>query len=298
MRTRVRTYLSTVLTVLLALLIPLSAVASWADLEIGDEDRFVAAMAPLATEPAVQKAVADRITDEVMTQIDVGPIQEGVRGLLREAVLSFATTEAFQNAWNTATRAAHAAVVQVLTSGRGNAVTIDLAPITERVKRQLMDDSVPYAGRIPVRRDEIIVLEANGLGVWRDVAQGLRAAGIWPAVATLALTGLAMLLAVRRRRALSGIGLAYAAGGALLAVTVAVARGTVLQDLPNDGDRSAAAAMYDALTASLRTTAWTVVAAGLVLAVAAWLTGRPRRPPPTPARRTPVPAGAGTPGRP
>ena len=298
MRTRVRTCLFTVLTVLLTVLVPLSAVAAWADLEIGDGDRFVAAMAPLATEPAVQEAVASRITDEVMTQIDVGPIQEGVRALLHEAVLSFATTEAFQNAWDTATRAAHTAVVQVLTSGGGNAVTIDLAPITERVKRQLMDDSVPYAWRIPVRRDEIIVLEANGLGVWRDVAQGLRAAGIRPAVGTAALTGLALLLAVRRRRALSGIGLAYAGGGALLAVTVSVARGTVLQDLPDNGDRSAAAAMYDALTASLRTTAWSVVAAGLVLAVAAWLTRRRRRPPPTPPRRTPVPAGAGTPERP
>jgi hypothetical protein len=53
-----------------------------------------------------------------------------------------------------------------------------------------------------------------------------------------------------------------------------VARRTLLQALPDNGDRSAAGVVYDALTGSLRTTAWCLLAAGLVLAAAAWLTGR------------------------
>ncbi|MFJ9212518.1 hypothetical protein [Streptomyces sp. NPDC102264] len=275
-----RTYLSTALIVLLTVLAPLSAVAAWVDLEVGDTDRFVSTMAPLASDPDVQNAVADRITDEVLAEIDVGPLlKDGVRGLLHDAVLSFETTNAFKNAWNTATRAAHATAEQALTSGGGNAVTIDLAPITARVKKQLTDDSVPYANRIPVRHTQIIVLEANGLGIWRDVTQGLRAAGIWPAVGTLVLTGAAVLLAVHRRRALIGAGLAYAAGAALLFLCVAVARGSILQDLPDTGDRSAAAAIFDALTSSLRTAGWCVLAGGLALALGAWLSGRlPRAP--------------------
>ncbi|MFE2744366.1 hypothetical protein ACFXKX_08365 [Streptomyces scopuliridis] len=278
-----RTYLSTALIVLLTVLAPLSAVAAWVDLEIGDTDRFVSTMAPLASDPDVQNAVADRITDEVLTEVDVGPLlQEGVRGLLHDAVLSFETTNAFKNAWKTATRAAHATAEQALTSGGGNAVTIDLAPITARVKKQLTDDSVPYANRIPVRHTQIIVLEANGLGIWRDVTQGLRAVGIWPAVGTLALTGAAVLLAVRRRPALIGAGLAYAAGAALLFLGIAVARGSILQDLPDNGDRSAAAAIFDALTASLRTAGWCVLGGGLALALGAWLSGRLAR-----ARHTP-----------
>ncbi|PVE14173.1 hypothetical protein [Streptomyces scopuliridis] len=278
-----RTYLSTALIVLLTVLAPLSAVAAWVDLEIGDTDRFVSTMAPLASDPDVQNAVADRITDEVLTEVDVGPLlQNGVRGLLHDAVLSFETTNAFKNAWKTATRAAHATAEHALTSGGGNAVTIDLAPITARVKKQLTDDSVPYANRIPVRHTQIIVLEANGLGIWRDVTQGLRAAGIWPAVGTLALTCAAALLAVRRRRALIGAGIAYAAGAALLFLVVAVARGSILQDLPDNGDRSAAAAIFDALTASLRTAGWCVLGGGVALALGAWLSGRLPR-----ARHTP-----------
>ncbi|MFE4825978.1 hypothetical protein [Streptomyces sp. NPDC056672] len=295
-----RSYLSTALIVLLAVLTPLSAIAAWADLEIGDTGRFVSTMAPLASDPAVQGAVADRVTDQVMTQIDVGPLQSGVRELLHEAVLSFSTTEAFKNAWTTAARAAHTTAQQVLASGGGDAVSIDLAPVTQQVKRQLMADRVPYADRIPVRHSEITVLKANGLGVWRDVARGLKAAGVRPAVATVVLAAAALLLSVRRRRhrALTGVGLAFAAGAVVLGVVVAVARTTSLGNLPDNGDRSAAAAIYDALTASLRTAAWWILAAGLALAAIGWLMGRRRRAPPVPPGRTPVPVGAGTPDRP
>ncbi|WP_046506273.1 hypothetical protein [Streptomyces odonnellii] len=274
-----RSYLSTALIVLLTVLTPLSAIAAWADLEIGDTGRFVSTIAPLASDPAVQGAVADRVTDQVMTQIDVGPLQSGARELLHEAVLSFATTEAFKNAWATAARAAHTTAQQVLASGGGDAVTIDLAPVTQQVKRQLMADRVPYADRIPVRHSEITVLKADGLGVWRDVARGLKAAGVRPAFATGVLAVAALLIAVRRRRALIETGLAFAAGAVALAVAVAVARATSLGNLPDNGDRSAAAAIYDALTASLLTTAWWVLGAGLGLAAVAWLTGRHRHAP-------------------
>ncbi|AXG82605.1 hypothetical protein DVK44_14970 [Streptomyces paludis] len=291
--------------VLLALLVPVSAIAAWSDLEVGDTGRFISTVAPLDSDPHVRQAVADRITDEVMTQVRVGPLHQSVRSLLHEAVLSFATTEAFKNAWRTAARAVHSAAAEVLSGDHSNGkntpgghrkngqndrtVTIDLAPIAEQVKRQLVTDHVPFANRIPVRHTEITVLESNGLGVWRVVAQGLRTAGIWPAVGTVVLAAVALLLAADRRRALIRVGAAFTAGAALLVIAVAVARGSVLADLPNNGDRSAARALYDALTVSLRTAAWSVLAAGPALALGAWLTGRrraPRHPAPPPSAPT------------
>ncbi|MFE3828856.1 hypothetical protein [Streptomyces sp. NPDC059092] len=284
MRTNHRNSLSLALILLLTVLTPLSAVAAWSDLEVGDTHRFVATTAPLSSDPAVRTALADRITEQVMSEIDrggldVGPlqgdVQRAMRGLAHDAVLSFTESDAFKNAWRTAVRAAHSTVEQALTSGRGNAVTLDLAPVVRQVKAQLVADGVPFADRIPVRDTRIVVLKANGLGVWRQVAEGLRAAGIWPAVGTALIAAAAVLIAPagRRRRALTGACLAVAAGGALLIVVVAVARGTVLQDLPANGDRSAGAAFYDALTGSLRITGWSLLGAGLLLALAAWLTG-------------------------
>ncbi len=64
----------------------------------------------------------------------------------------------------------------------------------------------------------------------------------------------------------------------------AVCRRLTLDDLPPDIDRAAAGAVYDALTAFLRTTAWVVLVAGLAVALAAWVTGRVRR---TPGSGTP-----------
>ncbi|MFI5758684.1 hypothetical protein [Streptomyces sp. NPDC051569] len=272
-----RTYLSMALIVLLAVLTPLSAIAAWTDLEIGNTDRFVSDLAPLASDPEVRDAVSERITDEVIAHVDVGPLQEGVRGLLREAVRSFTTTDTFKAAWTMASRAAHGAVEQVLDTGDGRPVTIDLAHATQQVKKQLTDDGVPFAARIPVRHTDVVILEPNALGVWREVTQGLRTAGIWPAVGAVAVTALALLVAVRRRRALIGVGVAYAAGAVLLIIAVVVGRTSVLNGLPDDGDRAAAGAVYDALTDSLRATGWSVLVAGVVLAMAAWLAGRPRR---------------------
>jgi hypothetical protein len=283
---------STLLLVLVAALTPLSALAVWVDREVDDTDSYVAAMEPLALDPAVQNAVSIRVTDEVMKRFDAGPYQEGVQDLVRDAVVSFAGTTAFRTAWNTVNRAAHKAVDEALTNGGDNAVSIDLAPVTERVKQQFGDAEVPFAERIPVAHAQITILEAGRLGTVRDVFHGLRIAGVWLPLATLLLAAGAVLLAVRGERAragdparagaVMGLGLALAVGAVLLHVAVSTGRGLALDDLPPDVDRPAAAAVYEALTATLRTTAWWVLAAGLVLALTTWLMTR---------RRPRVPAG-------
>ncbi|HZX39616.1 MAG TPA: hypothetical protein VFF37_15030, partial [Streptomyces sp.] len=201
------------LIVLVAILTPLSALAVWADREIGDTDRYVAAMAPLASDPAVQNAVAVRITDEVVQKIDVGPFHEGVRDLLYEAVISFFGTDSYKTAWNTVNRAAHTAVEQALTSDSGDAVSIDLAPVIEQVKQQLSADVLQLAEQIPVGRTRITILDSDRLGVAREIFDGLQIAGVWLPFATLLLAAAAVLLAVRARRAaraLVGLGIALA----------------------------------------------------------------------------------------
>lgn len=81
------------------------------------------------------------------------------------------------------------------------------------------------------------------------------------------------------RRAVLATGLGLAVGAVLLWVAVVLCRRLTLDDLPADVDRAAAEAVYDALTAFLRTTAWVVLAVGLAAALAAWLMGRLRRTP-------------------
>ncbi|MFB7977302.1 hypothetical protein [Streptomyces vinaceus] len=274
-----RTFLSAVLIVLVALLVPAGAVAYWADHELGDADRYTAAMSPLAENPAVQEVVVTQAGRALSGQIDAGPFQGGLDALLGEALRSFAGTPAYRTAWDAANRAAHAAFFKALTNGEGNAVTIDLAPVIEQVKEDLVADGVPFADRIPVTHVAVKVMEYDNLGALRKGFRMLQIAGIWLPVLIVVLAATAIAVAVHRRRAVIATGLGVAVGAVLLWIAVAVFRRLTLDDLPADIDRAAAAAVYDALTAFLRTTTWVVLAIGLAAALAAWLTGRLRRTP-------------------
>ncbi|MFE9752087.1 hypothetical protein [Streptomyces microflavus] len=266
--------LSAVLLVLLAVLVPFSALSAWVDLEIDDTDRYVAAVSPLSSDPAVQSTVTDLITDEAMRQIDLGPLQDTVRDFLHEAVRSFTSTEAFRTAWDTANRTAHKAVTAALDGDSGEAVTIDLAPVIEQVKQDLVSQGVPFADQIPVQRTEITVIGADRADSLRDSFHWLRYCSIWPAVATLVLLVLVVGIATVRgglRAALTAtaaVGAGFVLGAIVLRILVAVGRSRVLDEVPGS-DRDAAAAVVDALTASLRTTVWAVLAVGAVLLVGA-----------------------------
>ncbi len=265
---------SAVLLVLLAVLVPLSALSAWVDLEIDDTDRYVAAVSPLSSDPAVQATVADLVTEEAMRQIDLGPLQDTVREFLHETVRSFTTTEAFRNAWDTANRAAHQAVTAALDGDSGQAVTIDLAPVIEQVKQDLVRDGVPFADQIPVERTEITVLGPGQADELRSSFHWLRYCSIWPAVATLVLLVLVVGIATVRRGLRAGlwataiVGAGFVLGAIVLRVLVAAGRSRVLDEVPGN-DRDAASAVVDALTASLRTTVWVVLVVGAVLLVGA-----------------------------
>ncbi|WP_392893525.1 hypothetical protein [Streptomyces sp. LN699] len=274
-----RTFLSTVLIVLVALLVPASAVAYWADHELGDADRYTAAMSPLAEDPAVRGVVVTQATRALAGQIDAGPFQGGVDALLGEALQSFSGTPAYRTAWDAANHAAHAAFLKALTTGDGDAVTIDLAPVIARVKGELVENGVPFADRIPVTHVSVEVMEYDDLGALRKGFRMLQIAGVWLPLLTLLLAAAAIAVAVARRRAVVATGLGLAVGAALLWLAVQWCRRLTLEDLPADIDRPAAGAVYDALTAFLRTTAWVVLAIGLAAALGAWLAGRLRRTP-------------------
>ncbi|MDI3402890.1 hypothetical protein [Streptomyces cavernicola] len=274
---RVRAVLCVVLLVLACLLTPLGALSTWAKYEIGDADNYVATMAPLASDPDVRQNVADAVSAEIMRNIDVGPLQSAVEPFLQDAVLSFTETRTFRTAWNAANREAHSAVQDALNDD--GPVTLDLAPIIEQVRNQLVEDGLPFAESIPVEHAEITVLE--DLGTLGKGFHMLQVAGVWLPVAAVLCAAAGLALAVRRRRAVVATALGVALGAVLLAVALAVGRSLTLDDLPPDLSRPAVAAVYDALTSSLRTASWIILGLALLVAVVAWVSGRfgsPRKP--------------------
>ena len=166
-RQRWRTILAVVLIVVGCVLAPLAGVAVWARNQVTNTDRYVRTVAPLASDPAIQQAVADQITAQVFTYLDVqgltnqavdglaeqglpprladqlqgfaGPLASGIQGFVRTEVAKIVQSQAFADAWVQANRVAHQALVKALT-GQGDGavtvasdtVTLDLAPSSRR----------------------------------------------------------------------------------------------------------------------------------------------------------------------
>ncbi|MDF3301047.1 hypothetical protein [Streptomyces tropicalis] len=300
MSPRLRSGLSAALIALSCLLVPFGALSAWAAYGLTDTGAYVTTMAPLATDPDVRDAVAATVGDGIMHEIghdidpamDVRVMRGTVSPFVHEAVRSFTQTAAFRTAWNEGNRAAHDAVLHALRDDRDEQdrpVTVDLAPVTAQVKRQLAEDHVPLAGRIPVEHTEVALLPAQQLGRLRKGFHVLEVAGFWLPVAAVVFAVAGIVLAACRRRALTATALGTALGGALLALAIAVGRGLTLADLPAEVSQPAAGAVYDALTATLRTTSWLLVALGLTVAAVTWLTGRSGRRPSRLVRRRRAP---------
>lgn len=306
-RHRGRSFLAAVLIVLGCLLAPLSVVAAWASDQVGDTDRYVDTVAPLASDPAVQDAVADRVTDALMTRIDLsallsgvspddrprlekalgrlgGSLEDAVRSLVHDRARAVAASDAFEKVWTEGNRRAHRAVDKALTGKGGgaveltdDAVTLDLAPVIDRVKQQLVDRGMEVAGRIPEVHTDITLVRSEDVGKVRTYVRVLQFLGDWLAVIAVLLVAGGVLLSVRRRRSLVAGALGAAVAVGLLGIGLRVFRAVYLDALPAGVSPGAAGAVYDAMTRFLGTTVRMVVALGVVVALAAWLTGPGRR---------------------
>ncbi|MFE2095600.1 hypothetical protein [Streptomyces sp. PTD9-10] len=288
---RLRSSLSAVLIALSCLLVPFGALAAWASYGLADTGRYVTTMAPLAADPDVREAVAKTVGDGILREVDQRMDVRGVRGsvapFVHDAVRSFTQTRAFRLAWDTGNRVTHDAVLRALRAedpaedaGEGP-VTVDLAPVTAQVKQQLTDDHIPLAARIPVEHTAVPVLRAAEVGRLRKGFHVLEVAGFWLPVTAVVFAVAGIALAVRRRRAVAATALGTALGGALLVLALTIGRSLTLAGLPADVPHPAAAAIYDALTATLRTTSWLLLALGLTVALTTWVTRRLRLPRPS-----------------
>ncbi|MFF0624953.1 hypothetical protein [Streptomyces sp. NPDC004296] len=288
------------------LLLPLSLAALWARAELTDTDRYVAAVAPLAGNPAIQNAIVDDVTNGVMPHVrldgllKVVPRAErpalrrkftrGIREFVDKQVRQVVTGRTFPEVWTGVHRTAHRALDGTLAASGDAPVTLDLSPVIERVRHQLSGNGlgIDIVRRVPPTGASIVLLNSPDVPRLRAGCQVARTGALLlpPAAALCLLAGL--LLTRRRRRALICTAAGCAVACALLAAALALVRTRLLDALPATVPRPAADAYTDALTASLRSGVWTAIgaaAATVALAAAGPLAARLRRG--TPSDRQP-----------
>jgi len=299
-----------VLIVVGCVLAPLSLVAVWTRNQVTDTDRYVQTVSPLASDPAIQNAIADQITAQVFTYVDVqgltsqaiaalterglapalagqlqalaGPIANGVQGFTRDQVAKVVQSDAFANAWVQANRVAHAELVRALTGEGGGAVTVEndtvslnLSAFIETVKQQLVASGFTLAARIPQVNASFVLFQSADVTRARSGFQLLNTLGVWPPVLTLVLLGLGVYVARDHRRALVGAGIGVAVAMVVLALGLAVFRSIYLDAVPATVlPHDAAAVLYDTIVRFLRLGLRTVLVLALVVAAGAFLSGQ------------------------
>ncbi|MEU6827504.1 hypothetical protein ABZ894_02520 [Nocardia beijingensis] len=147
-----------ILTVLVAVLAITTVVSRFVRGEILDTNRYLSTVAPLGSDPVLQTEVADTITDEIFTRVDIEGMTADALAALTDAVpatanrprvdraveglapvitqqtrdfvydtaLSFVRSDRFEDLWLQANRAAHTTLVAVATGHVGpESVTVD-----------------------------------------------------------------------------------------------------------------------------------------------------------------------------
>ncbi len=306
----VRTFWSTVLIVVAVILAPLSVVSVWARGEVTDTQRYVATVAPLAQDPAVQDAVAARITDEIFQYIDVsaianeavstitsnrdlnerqtaalealvGPLTQGVESYTADAVNKVVKSDQFEAAWTEANTRVHQSLNAALTgdntdkavSVQNNQVVLDLGNLITQVKDILISNGFTVAEKIPTTDVTIVLFDVPNAATLQAGYNLLNTVGFWLPIVAIILAIVGVFVCHARRKALTWLGFGLMLAMALGVGLLNVGRAFYLAELPDGVNTQAAMAVFDQLTEFLKQSLWAGAAAGLVFFVGGLLLG-------------------------
>lgn len=296
-RHRVRSWLAGTLVVIGGVLGPVALVANWARTVAIDDDAYVAAVAPLATDPAVTGALEARLVTAVMNAVDnvgvsdqvtqylaahdvpdavagavttaLGALNGGIRELATTVVGNVVESPTFATAWEKINRTAHQQFVKamngdsVLLDKDGN-LALQLEPILAQVRDRLVAQGYSWASKIPASSAEYVLVPADDVATVRTYYSYLvRWLLVLVIAALCALIG-AVVLAPDRRR---GIAHAFAALGCGTVVVGLLLRFGVNALSKRAASPEAAHAIFTTVTAGLTNWIRTVALISLIVAV-------------------------------
>ncbi|MFJ2720926.1 hypothetical protein [Streptomyces sp. NPDC087437] len=306
---RVRRAGATVLLVVTLVFAPLAVVAAWVHDTVGDTDRYVQTVTPLAHEPAVQNAVTDRLTKRVVDNIDLnavtaaltdalrksgapprvvdnstvltGPLRGAVTDVVHRVVKRVITSDVFEEVWVTANRRAQTALMNVLTGNQkgavraqGDTVQLDIGVVVDQVKHELESAGFRKASVIPAPDRSITLFRTEKLSKAQDAMRLLDIVGVWLPVVTIVLAALTVWTAPSHRLMLQVTAIGVGVMMIVLLIALAVARRVYLGSVPPTTlPPDAAAVIYDTLVRFLRDSARTLLVVAVITALAAYLYG-------------------------
>jgi hypothetical protein len=302
--TRLRWVAAVLLIVLGAVFAVGGVTALWAKRMVFDTDRYVATVAPLASDPGVQDLATEKLSAAVFNNVDVdglvdqtltaltdrgvpsqitalaGPISDGIRSFITNAINDLVRSEQFQQAWVEANRVAHTELVKTLTGEQAgvtlntDSITIDLGPFIADVKERLVDRGFGLASRIPDVSVEFTVAEGVNIAGIQRLTTVLNTLGSWLPWLAIVLLVAGALVAPRRRTGAMIAAAALVVAMIVLAVILALTRSWLVGRLTDASiPVSTAQTIVSDLTYFFRLSLRTAAVLGLIVLLLAWLTG-------------------------
>jgi hypothetical protein len=288
------------------LLAILSVLTIWLRAELLDTDTYVASVSPVATNPAVQASVANVITNQIFTNVDVEAaardalppraaflapqLADGLRNFTHGITFRVVSSDQFENLWIGANRRAHQQIVAVLTgqpgprgvaSTAGGQVTLDLSSVTAKVNQRLQSSGISALQGITVggqNGGKIVLVKSSQLESIQGVVRVFRHLTVLlPILTVLCLVG-AVFASRDRRKGLVRAGAAVITAMVILTALLLLIRAVYFHGVvgPNFS-KEAAGALFAGLVSFLRQGIVVSFLVGLVVALGAGLAG-PSRP--------------------
>ncbi|HXY93009.1 MAG TPA: hypothetical protein VEP49_11070 [Acidimicrobiia bacterium] len=296
---RWRRILVGVLVVLVCILTPITIMGVWLRNTVLHTDQFVDTLSPLASDPAVQQAVANRLTNTLIDDTDLEArikkalptrakaaapfILGGAEQVVHDAALRVVQSDKFASLWEKMLRVTHTQVIGLLegkgtdkVSTKNGKIVVKLGPVADKVlstlksKTSLLDN---VDTSTLTKNNEVVLVDSKDLGKAQDLVDLLDKIAYILVIVDVVLLALAIWLSGNRRRTILRTALGIALAMALLLTVFNLGRSAYLDALPSSVNKDAATSVYDQVLSFLRTSVRTVFVLAIIVAIAAWLSG-------------------------
>ena len=303
----VRSIVSLIIFILAVVSTPIALIGNWGHRTVVDSQVYLDTVGPLASDPAIQEALTDRVTNAFETQVDTaglaagflgnfidnpeladklaGPISAGINSLVRNLVADFIASEEFQNLWigvNTAAQKSLVAILEGKNEGpvqiRDSAIVLDLSSLLTEVQSRLVDRGITIAENvtIPDNDRQIVLYESSAIGAIQTIYSFTGPLLTFYPLIVAVLFALSIALARNRPRTVLSTGIALAAVSLVLTFAMDSIRNVVTTQYADSILKPAFDAFWDQFFGNLITGIWGLLVLGVFIGLAGWYAGRSR----------------------
>lgn len=266
----------------------------WLETTLGDEDQFVATLAPLPQEESVASVLALRVADGVVEAANVEgyiaetlpvelefialPVTNSITTVIAAASQEVISSDVFNAIWSTALRVTHKSVSAVLNGNdgalvaEGGQVAIDL----DEVAAQVVEEVESLGFDLPegdVELGTVVIYEDEQLAVVQAIAQTLDTASWFIPLLALVFIIAAIWVSYDRRRMTAILGFGTAIGLALSLIGLRMGRNWLINAIEEETKSDAAGEAWDVIVNRLYEMMWAGLILALVVGIAAWVMG-------------------------